>query len=109
MKMQVIKQEVFSLTCTNDTKQLRKERPDLTKGRDLRYKEQWLGVLEELRLLRTQELDISLKDLEESEEMLKESLFQVGHLAGLSDRQLETDWQRIKLEAQFTDVHIEDL
>jgi hypothetical protein len=109
MKMQELKQEVFSLTCTVNTQQLKKERPDLTKGRDLRYKEQWAVILEKLKVLRDQGQDLSISDLDQSEQMLRKSLFEVGHLAGLSDDQLEVDWQRIKLEAQFGDVHIEEL
>jgi hypothetical protein len=109
MKIQELKQEVFSLTCTTKTQQLKKERPDLTEGRDLRYKEQWTEMLEKLKVLREQEQDMSLSDLEQSDEMLKESLFEVGHIAGLSNDQIEIDWQRIKLEAQFGDVHIEEL
>jgi hypothetical protein len=53
--------------------------------------------------------DMSLSELEQSEQMLRESLFRVGHIAGLSNNQIETDWQRIKLEAQLGDVHIDDL
>lgn len=109
MKMQAVKQEIFSLTCTANTKQLKKERPDLTNSRDLRYKAQWLEILEQLKTLRIQGLDMSLSDLEQSEQMLRESLLKVGHIAGLSDDQIEIDWQRIKLEAQFGDVHIEEL
>lgn len=109
MKMQAVKQEIFSLTCTTNTKQLKKERPDLTNGRDLRYKAQWLEILEQLKTLRIQGLDMSLSDLEQSEQMLRESLFKVGWIAGLSDDQIEIDWQRIKLEAQFGDVYIEEL
>lgn len=30
-------------------------------------------------------------------------------MAGLNDEKLEIDWQRIKLETQFTDFHIEEL
>jgi hypothetical protein len=41
--------------------------------------------------------------------MLKESLIAVGRISGLSDNEIEVDWQRIKLEAQFEDVHIEEL
>ncbi len=41
--------------------------------------------------------------------MLKKSLFTVGHLAGLNNESIEVDWQRIKLENQFTDIHIEEL
>jgi hypothetical protein len=109
MKMQIIKQEVFCLTCTSNTKQLRKERPDLVSGRDLRYKEQWVEVLEKLKALHNRGKDMSLADLEESEHMLKRSLLTVGQLVGLSNEQVETDWQRIKLEAQFGDIHIEEL
>ena len=53
--------------------------------------------------------DISLEDLDRSEEMLKASLFEVGRLAGLSEDQSEIDWQRIKLDAQFSDIHLEEL
>jgi hypothetical protein len=109
MKLQAIKQEVFSLTSTSNTQQLKKERPDLINGRDLRYKAQWLEILEQLKDLRTQELDLSLTDLEQSEQMLKNSLFEVGHISGLDENQIEIDWQRIKLEAQFGDIHIEEL
>ena len=109
MKMRELKQEVFSLTCTTNTQQLKKERPELAKGRDLRYKEQWTEILEKLKVLQEQGQDMSLRDLEQSEQMLRESLFAVGHIAGLSNNQIETDWQRIKLEAHFGDVHIEEL
>ncbi len=109
MKLQEIKQEVYQLTCTKNTKQLKKERPQLVEGRDLRYKVQWLTILDEIKLLRSQGLDFSLTDLEQSEKMLKQSLFTVGRLAGLSDDNLEIDWQKIKLETQFSDIHIEEL
>jgi hypothetical protein len=109
MKLQSLKQEVFSLTCTSNTRQLKKERPDLTKGKDLRYKILWIEILEQLKVLRTEVLDISLVDLEQSEQMLKESLFKIGRLANLKNNRIELDWQRIKLEAQFSDVHIEEL
>ena len=109
MKIQKFKQEVFSLTCTTNTQQLKKERPDLTEGRDLRYKQQWTEILEKLKVLREQGQDMSLSDLDQSEQMLRKSLFEVGHIAGLSNDQLEIDWQRIKLEAQFGDLHIEEL
>lgn len=109
MKIHAAKQEVFSLTCTTNTAQLRKERPELTDGRDLRYKAQWFEILEKLKALRSYGLDISLTDLEQSEQMLKESLFTVGQMAGLGHDNIEVDWQRIKLESQFRDVHIEEL
>ena len=109
MKLPEIKQEVYRLTCTNNTKQLKKEHPQLVEGKDLRYKVQWVAILDQIKLLRNQNLDISLTDLENSEKMLKESLFTIGNLAGLNNETIELDWQRIKLENQFSDLHIEEL
>ncbi len=96
MKLKSIKQEVYHLTSTKNTKQFSKKYSHLTKGKDLRDKSHWLDILEQIRLLREQSLDISLKDLEDSEKMLKESLFTVGRMAGLNDDKLEIDWQRIQ-------------
>lgn len=107
--MQMLKQEVYNLTQTLNTRQLKKERPDLAAGRDLRYKAQWAEILENLKALRAEGQDISLADLQASEKMLKQSLAKVGRLSGLSSQAIETDWQRIKLEAQFSDIHIEEL
>jgi hypothetical protein len=108
MKMAEIKQEVYKLTGTETTKELKKEHPQLTEGLDLRYKAHWVSILEQVRALK-QVPDISLAELEQSEQMLKESLFKVGALAGRSQDELEIDWQRIQLEAQVADVHIEEL
>jgi hypothetical protein len=108
MKMAEVKQEVYKLTGTGTTQDLKKAHPALTQGRDLRYKDHWLSILEQICTLK-QTPDISLADLEQSERMLKESLFKVGAMAGLSEAELETDWQRIQLEAQITDIHIEEL
>ena len=41
--------------------------------------------------------------------MLKESLLTVGKLAGLNEEKINVDWQKIKLENQFSDIHIEEL
>ena len=107
--MQKLKQEVYNLTQTSNTKQLKKEHPDLTADRDLRYKAQWAEILDKLKALRAEGQDLSIADLQESEKMLKQSLVKVGRLSGLSDRAIEMDWQRIQLEAQFGDIHIEEL
>ena len=109
MTLKEIKQKVYRLTFTQNTQQLKKQRSDLTEGKDLRYKVQWLAMFEQIKSLKEQSLDISLKDLEESEQMLKESLFNVGHIAGLEDEKIEIDWRRIQLENQFSDIHIEEL
>ena len=109
MKLIEIKQEVYDLTQTKDTKQLKKERLDLTLGKDLRYKSHWLGILHQTKLLKKQSIDISIEDLDTSEKMLKQSLLTVGRMAGLNDSKIEVDWQRIQLETQFADIHIEEL
>jgi hypothetical protein len=51
--------------------------------------------------------DLSLEDLEKSEQMLKQSLFKVGRMANVSDREIEEDWQRIQQSEK--DIRIEDL
>lgn len=109
MKIKEIKQEVYFLTSTKNTQQLKQQRPNLIKGKDLRYKLQWQAIFEEIKQLRNQALDISLADLEASDKMLKNSLFKVGKLAGISEQKLELDWKKIKLESQFVDIHIEEL
>lgn len=109
MKLKIVKQEVYSLTCTKNTQELKKERRDLTSGKDLRCKLNWVKILEQIKLPKQPILNVSLKDLLESEKMLKKSLISVGKLAGLNDDKIEIDWQRIQLESQFTDIHIEEL
>jgi hypothetical protein len=55
------------------------------------------------------EQDISLEDLEKSEQLLKDSLFKIGHMAGSTNEQLEADWQLLKFEAESKDINIEEL
>ncbi|MEM9155738.1 MAG: hypothetical protein AAGB13_12010, partial [Cyanobacteria bacterium P01_F01_bin.33] len=102
MNMRSLKQTVYRLTCTETTKQLKQERPDLTRGRDLRYKTQWKAILDRIEELRESDRDISLADLEQSEQMSKNSFFKLGRTLGKSQESLEIEWQRILLEAQFT-------
>ena len=109
MKLKQIKQETYQLTCTLNTKQLKKERSDLVKDKDMRYKSHWLEILQQLKTERQQGFNVSLQDLDASSNMLKESLLTVGGMAGLTKAEIEIDWQRLKLENQFADVHIEEL
>ncbi|MBD0343535.1 MAG: hypothetical protein ICV63_01600 [Coleofasciculus sp. Co-bin14] len=53
--------------------------------------------------------DLSLEDLDHSEQMLKESLLTVGEMAGLNPEQIESDWEQIKRDAAIKDIHIEEL
>ncbi|EAZ90482.1 hypothetical protein [Crocosphaera chwakensis] len=109
MKLNTIKKQVYFLTCTKNTQQLKKQRPDLIKGKDLRYKQHWQTILEQVKKLRLENFDFSLDDLNASEKMLKESLVKVCQLSGMDDEKIEIEWQRIQLEAQFSDIHIEEL
>lgn len=109
MKIKKIKQEVYYFTYTKNTQQLKSERSDLTTGKDLRYKLHWFEILNQLKLLREQSLDISFNDLEASEKMLQNSLLTVGRMAGLNDAKIEVDWERIQLETQLADIHLEEL
>lgn len=109
MNLISIKHKVYLLSCTKNTKHLKKECVDLTLGKDLRYKINWQEILSQIELLRKQNLDISLDDLASSEVMLKHSLLKVGKLAGLSDEKIKVDWQRLQLETHFMDIHIEEL
>ncbi len=109
MNLNSIKKQVYSLTSTQNTQQLKKQRPDLVKGKDLRYKLHWQTILEQVKQRRAENLDFSLNDLEASDKMLKESLFKVCQLSGMDDETIEIEWQRIQLEAQFSDIHIEEL
>ena len=63
MKMATVKQEVYRLTGTETTQELKRAHPELTKGRDLRYKAHWLKILEQVRALK-QLPDMSLDDLQ---------------------------------------------
>jgi hypothetical protein len=109
MKLFKIKQVVYDLTHTKNTKQLKKKRSDLTKGKDLRYKSCWIEIFNQTKLLKEKNLDISLQNLEASEKMLKNSLLTVGRMAGLNDAKIEVDWERIQLETQLADIHLEEL
>lgn len=115
MKLKDIKLKVYTLTYTKDTKDLKRQRFDLTQNRDLRYKAEWQSMLDQVTQLREQGQEFSIEDIDKSEHMLKESLFKVGKLGGMSDKNIELDWQRIQLDAQYQsqcnqfDIHIEDL
>lgn len=109
MKLIEIKEKTFKLTGTSTTNQLKQKYSDLTTGKDLRRKEEWLTIFERVALWHPRELEISLADLDNSEKMLKESIFNVGRMTGLNEDSLEISWQRIKLESQFTDIHVEEL
>ena len=51
MKIKQLKQEVYGLTFTKSTKQLKKSKPELLKGKDLRLKESWVSIYSTLILI----------------------------------------------------------
>lgn len=51
MKINQLKQEVYRLTFTKNTKQLKFERAELTKGKDLRRKDSWLTIYSAIKLV----------------------------------------------------------
>jgi hypothetical protein len=51
MKINQLKQEVYQLTLTKTTKQLKVQRPELTRGRDLRKKDSWISIYSTFKLI----------------------------------------------------------
>lgn len=51
MKIQQLKQKVYSLTNTKSTKQLKKSYLELVKEKDLRLKESWISIYNTLKLI----------------------------------------------------------
>jgi hypothetical protein len=100
MKLQAIKAEVFRRVGVAGTTSLKLQRPDLTQGRDLRYKFQWLEILSLLKD------DLTLNDLAREEQELKQSLHRVERLAGTSVTVVEETWQTIQQSSQADDLDI---
>ncbi len=100
MKLQVIKAEVFRRVGVAETTALKRQRPDLTQGRDLRYKDQWLVIYSLLQD------DLTLDDLAREEQELKQSLHRVERLAGSAVAAVEKTWQIIQQTAQADDLDI---
>jgi hypothetical protein len=100
MKLQVIKTKVFRWVGIADTTALKRQRPDLTQGRDLRYKAQWLAIYSLLQD------DLTLDDLTREEQGLKQSLHRIERLAGTAVATVEKTWQIIQQNAQADDLDI---
>lgn len=100
MKLQAIKTEVFRRVGVAGTTALKRQRPELTQGRDLRYKAQWLVIYSLLQD------DLTLDDLAREEQELKQSLHRIGRLTGTAVVVVEKAWQTIQLSAQTDDLDI---
>ncbi|MEM6613343.1 MAG: hypothetical protein AAF652_14010 [Cyanobacteria bacterium P01_C01_bin.72] len=51
MKINQLKQQVYQLTATKNTKQLKSNRAELTTGKDLRIKTSWVAIYSTLKLI----------------------------------------------------------
>lgn len=58
MKINQLKQEVYRLTSTKSTKQLKSQRAELTAGKDLRRKDSWLAIYSAFKLVDRFQQDI---------------------------------------------------
>ena len=63
MKIYQLKQEVYRLTSTKTTKQLKLKRPELTKGKDLRHKNSWSAIYNTFKLIDDFQQDQTSKEI----------------------------------------------
>ena len=63
MKINQLKQEVYRLTSTKNTKQLKFQRPELTRGKDLRTKNSWIAIYSTFKLIDDFHQDRTSRDL----------------------------------------------
>ncbi|WP_052056138.1 hypothetical protein [Myxosarcina sp. GI1] len=64
MKIKEIKEQVYQLSQTKSTKQLKKERADLVKGRDLRRKQSWTLIFNTLKSINDFYQEITDKEID---------------------------------------------
>lgn len=65
MKIQELKQKVYHLTQTTNTKDLKKSRPELVQGKDLRRKDSWNHIFQALSFTTEFEQDQIEKDIKQ--------------------------------------------
>ncbi|KAI9134006.1 hypothetical protein [Acaryochloris sp. CCMEE 5410] len=106
MKLQEIKVEVFRLTGVPRTPELKRQRPVLTYGRDLRYKAEWLAILDLLKHQQTIQPDITLNQLDQQDIELQQSLHRVGRVTGLSAEAVDKIWKGIQHNSQANSIDI---
>lgn len=101
MNIKEIKDKVYQKTNVLNTAELKRERPDLTKGKDLRYKKSWQHILDAL------EDDYTLDDLEQDAKELHQNLHRIGRAFGQSYQQVEDTWEEINskpIEQIFAEI-----
>lgn len=109
MQLQQLKQQVHALANTKTTKQLKTyissklgETPNLSKKSTWEYLYQVLST-------NAYTQDISLEDLEASEQQNFNSLTKLYEATGHTKAEAYDKWQEIQTKSQNRDVHIEEL
>lgn len=89
MKLKELKAEAYRRCGVTTTKQLKKQFPHLTKDRDLRFKASWQSIVDDLAD------DLTLADIERSEQEVKQGLHRIGRVTGQSYQDVESIWQTL--------------
>ena len=63
MKINQIKQEVYRLTSTKNTQQLKFKKPELTIGKDLRRKDSWITIYSTFKVIDNFHQDCTSRDV----------------------------------------------
>ena len=101
-KLNDLKVIVYTTTNTETTKQLKKEQPELTKGKDLRRKASWEDMVTKLKSCTTQEytydtLSKELKNLRDKQQRVADSLhlliYGAEHLVEVDDDDDDCRWK----------------
>lgn len=131
-----IKKQVYRLAKVCGTRELKRKRPDLHAGHDLRYKKHWLDMLDQLMMARfyvenepTPLLDSVIGDVtveqfeaniqqnqdrraEEDQELEKrrQQFYDTLRLSGMSMDKIDIKWARIRLNAkEATEVYTSEI
>lgn len=111
-KIYQLKTQVYLLTSTKTTKQLKSKRPELTKGKDLRRKDNWLTIYNTLKLIDdfhqeqiSKEINIKYKfktiDSNPNFNDLMSNVLSLGNFYQNLDAKLENLEQKIKKNNEF--------
>ncbi len=65
MKIQQLKQQVYQLTGTKSTKELKQKKAELVQDKDLRYKTNWIAIYNVLKVINEFGEEQAEKDIKE--------------------------------------------
>ena len=63
MKVYQLKQKVYHLTSTKTTKELKSKKPELTKDKDLRFKNSWIAIYSTFKVIDDFRLELTSKEV----------------------------------------------